>query len=173
MTHLNFLSKDKVCPWHSATEEIAVAERTQYSKRKKRVNAALNVRAIMQTYSWLSRSCVTASSGCRSSAHPGKTVSPALWILPLASPSVSRTASRSYIAPLRRKSHTNTRGLESHCHEIQTTTQMRVWEHTGRLFCYPHWPYPEIISSWKSATHGGWTAGVSKSVLEGQLPCRF
>ena len=56
--------------------------------------------ALMHTHSWPSHSCVRASSECRSDDHPGRRVSPALWIPPSASPSVSRTASHSCIAPL-------------------------------------------------------------------------
>lgn len=55
------------------------------------------------THSWPSRSCVRASSGCRSGAHPGRTVSPALWTQLSALPSVCRTASHTCIAPLQRR----------------------------------------------------------------------
>lgn len=64
--------------------------------------------ACVHTHSWPSHSCVRASSGCRSDAHPGRRVSPALWIPPWVLPSVSRTASHSCIAPLQRKTHTHT-----------------------------------------------------------------
>lgn len=61
----------------------------------------------VHTHSWPSHSCVRASSGCRSDAHPGRRVSPALWIPPWVLPSASRTASHSCIAPLQVKVHTH------------------------------------------------------------------
>lgn len=70
----------------------------------------------VHTHSWPSHSCVRASSECRSDAHPGRRVSPALWIQPSASPSVSRTASHSCIAPLqkeKKKRHVQTQTLGS------------------------------------------------------------
>lgn len=74
----------------------------------------------MHTHSWPSHSCVRASSGCRSDAHPGRRVSPALWIPPSALPSASRTASRSCIAPLQIKTH-----MHEHKHCGQRSTTLR------------------------------------------------
>lgn len=68
------------------------------------------------THSWLSHSCVRASSGCRSDVHPGRRASPVLWILSSALPSGSRTASHSCIAPLEIKTQT----LKSVKHYIET-----------------------------------------------------
>lgn len=68
----------------------------------------------MHTHSLPFHSCVRASSECRSDDHPGRKVSPVLWIPPSASPSVSRTASHSCIAPLQRKTQTQTLGSVEH-----------------------------------------------------------
>lgn len=67
------------------------------------VRQCLPLHECAHTHSWPSRSCVRASSGCRSGAHPGRTVSPALWTQLSALPSVCRTASHTCIAPLQRR----------------------------------------------------------------------
>lgn len=66
----------------------------------------------MHTHSWPSHSSARVSSGCRSDDHPGRKVSPVLWIPPSASPSASRTASHSCIAPLRKKTHKHWASVE-------------------------------------------------------------
>lgn len=88
------------------------------------------MRACLHTHSWPSHSFVTASSECTSDAHPGRRVSLALWILSSASPSVSRTASHSCIAPLRKKKHVQIQKLGSVEHYIK-----KPWEQVPGFIC--------------------------------------
>lgn len=87
----------------------------------------------VHTHSWPFHSCVRASSGCRSGAHPGRTVSPALWILLSALPSVCPTASHTCIAPLQR-------GKES--------------EKKKKTFKHKHWGRWSTLLKWREQVPG-------------------
>lgn len=85
--------------FNTASWKVCSSAHFLYTERR---CVPVSLHECVHTHSWPSHSCVRASSECRSGAHPGRTVSPALWIPLSALPSVCRTASHTCIAPLRR-----------------------------------------------------------------------